>query len=688
MLNLISGLVLFVLLIVGSVGVFGLNQISDSANAMGTGKDLVADILPPPLFVIEAQLVAYDIAEATPSERKALLDKFKQLKTDYADRNNFWVSAQLDPVVKNKLLGEQKKFADLFWKEAESNFLPAVQADDQARLVASLKQMRKHYDAHRAGVESTVAEASKFAESTLNDLTSSSKQDVILMVCIGIAGLVLVLIAMRQMSSSLMGQIGGEPADASTIAKQIAQGDLSGRIQLSTGDSTSMMASMYQMQQNLSGLVSEIRSLVQTAEQGDLTKRMALSGKQGFGKEIGSALNQLISVTDGSLRDISRVSGALAHGDLTQTVQVQYPGTFGETASAVNQTVNALNGVINEVRLFVDAAAKGDFSRQMDAETKSGYSKTLAELLNDLSHTTNQALSDISRVAQSLAQGDLTQSIEKQYPGLFGEAAEGINKTTQNLQSLIGNVVEAVETINTASQEISAGNRDLSARTEEQASSLEETAASMEQFTAMVQQNTAHAADATALAQHASEIASNGGGVVKATVQTMLDIQESSRRIGDIISVIDGIAFQTNILALNAAVEAARAGEQGRGFAVVATEVRSLAQRSAQAAKEISTLISNSVTNVERGTAQAEEAGKTMDRIVESVAKVTAVVEDISGASREQSIGIGQVTKAISQMDQTTQQNAALVEEAAAAAESLADQAQDLQSQVSTFTLR
>jgi methyl-accepting chemotaxis protein len=255
------------------------------------------------------------------------------------------------------------------------------------------------------------------------------------------------------------------------------------------------------------------------------------------------------------------------------------------------------------------------------------------------------------------------------------------------MTEVIVQVKEAGETINTAAGEIASGNNDLSSRTEQQASSLEETASSMEELASTVKQNAENAKQANQLAAAASGVAVKGGEVVGQVVTTMSDINQSSRKIEDIISVIDGIAFQTNILALNAAVEAARAGEQGRGFAVVAGEVRNLAQRSAAAAKEIKQLISDSVSKVQDGTKLVEDAGKTMEEIVTSVQRVTDIMGEISAASSEQSSGIDQVNTAITSMDEVTQQNAALVEEAAAAAESLVEQAATLMDTVNDFKL-
>jgi methyl-accepting chemotaxis protein len=259
--------------------------------------------------------------------------------------------------------------------------------------------------------------------------------------------------------------------------------------------------------------------------------------------------------------------------------------------------------------------------------------------------------------------------------------------TSERLAEIVTNIQEAASTINVASQEIAAGNSNLSSRTEQQAASLEETASSMEELTSTVKQNAENARQANQLAIGASDIAVKGGDVVGQVVSTMSDINDSAKKIVDIISVIDGIAFQTNILALNAAVEAARAGEQGRGFAVVASEVRNLAQRSAGAAKEIKTLIGDSVLKVEAGSKLVDQAGHTMQDVVGAVRRVTDIMSEISAASIEQSAGIEQVNQAIVHMDENTQQNAALVEEAAAAAESLEDQANNLTETVGIFKL-
>ena len=343
--------------------------------------------------------------------------------------------------------------------------------------------------------------------------------------------------------------------------------------------------------------------------------------------------------------------------------------------------------VEQEVANMVKGAQEGDFSQRVSTENKEGFFLLLAEGLNKLAEVTSSGLQDVAGVLQCIARGDLTQKIEADYVGIFGQLKDDTNTTVERLKEVVGRIKDATQAINTASQEIAAGNQDLSSRTEEQASSLEETASSMEELNATVRQNADNARQANELARTSNDGVVRGGAVVKQVVVTMGEIQDSSRKIADIIGVIDSIAFQTNILALNAAVEAARAGEQGRGFAVVATEVRNLAQRSATAAKEIKTLIAESVDKVEGGARLVSQAGTTMDEVVNSFQVVANLVTEITNASREQASGIEQITQAISQMDEVTQQNAALVEEAAAAAESLEEQARGLVQTVSMFKL-
>ena len=341
-----------------------------------------------------------------------------------------------------------------------------------------------------------------------------------------------------------------------------------------------------------------------------------------------------------------------------------------------------------EVGEVIEAAAAGDLSKRIEVAGKSGFFRRLAEGVDGMLDANAGTMSDVQRVLAALARGDLTQRITTDYRGVFGRMRDDTNATVERLTETMQRVQAAVDAIRTAAREIAAGNSDLSARSEQQAASLEETAASMEELTSTVKNNAESSQQARQLATGAADVASRGGAVVEQVVEQMDGITAASRRIENIIGVIDGIAFQTNILALNAAVEAARAGEQGRGFAVVASEVRALAQRSAEAAKEIKGLIGSSVERVDQGATLVAQAGGTMQEIVEAVRRVSDLMAEISAASQEQSTGIEQVNQTITHMDGVTQQNAAMVEQATAAAHSLQEQADDLAEVVAVFRLR
>lgn len=361
----------------------------------------------------------------------------------------------------------------------------------------------------------------------------------------------------------------------------------------------------------------------------------------------------------------------------------------GERIGTVLEWLDRTSEVAAEFEIgeLVDAALQGDFTKRSNINTKKGFMLKIAEGLNQLLEVTENGLDDVSKVLMALSEGDLTKRIDNDYMGTFDELKNYTNTTSSTLSEMIGEIREASETIYSASTEIARGNADLSSRTEQQASSLEETASSMEEITGTVRLNAENANQANGLASQASSVAKNGGELIEQVVTTMASINESSQKIADIIGVIDGIAFQTNILALNAAVEAARAGEQGRGFAVVASEVRTLAQRSANAAKDIKDLISDSVSKIENGNSLVNQSGETMQEIVTAIQRVNDIMSEIAAASAEQASGIDEVGKAVTQMDEMTQQNAALVEESAASAEKMSQQAEQLSGRVRSFKL-
>ncbi len=401
------------------------------------------------------------------------------------------------------------------------------------------------------------------------------------------------------------------------------------------------------------------------------------------------------------------IKNSLAKSEAALNSYIQSAGSiadlaFTDAAAGLAQypefdtAFGALEGPMAEISDLIEASSKQaeENSNEAVAAAQSAIILGLlvcALVLSGISIVITRAitrpLDTAVKFARAVAEGDLMQRIDVQSTDEVGQLMQALKDMNASLVNIVGQVRHGTETISVASREIAAGNLDLSSRTEQQASSLEETASSMEELTSTVKQNAENARQANQMVVSTADVAVKGGKVVGQVVDTMASIKDSSRKIADIIGVIDSIAFQTNILALNAAVEAARAGEQGRGFAVVASEVRNLAQRSAGAAKEIKSLIEDSVSQVDEGGKLVDEAGKTMSEIVTSVKRVTDIMSEIAAASQEQSAGIEQVNQAITQMDDVTQQNAALVEQAAAAAQSMEEQASALTQAVSVFKL-
>jgi len=374
------------------------------------------------------------------------------------------------------------------------------------------------------------------------------------------------------------------------------------------------------------------------------------------------------------------------------TLKIVANPVFDENGQRLGTAVEWTNrteevAVEREIDGIVAAARRGELDRRISLDDKEGFFRQLAVGMNELLEEIETGFSDIARVMRRMAEGDLTKTITRDYAGTFGQVKEDVNKTIANIEGIVRQLRESADSISTAAAEITAGNTNLSARTEQQASALEETASSMEELTSTVRNNADNAHQADQVAGNASQLATRGGEVVSRAVGAMREINDSSAKIAEIISVIDEIAFQTNLLALNASVEAARAGEQGRGFAVVATEVRNLASRSAEAAKEIKELIQDSVSKVKVGSELVDESGNTLEEIVVAVKKVGDIIAEIAAASAEQSAGIEQVNRAVTSMDEVTQQNAALAEQTSAASAQLNEKARELERLVGFFNV-
>ncbi|MEA9789592.1 methyl-accepting chemotaxis protein [Xanthomonas campestris pv. raphani] len=500
-----------------------------------------------------------------------------------------------------------------------------------------------------------------------------------------VAGTVLVVLLSGALGLLITRSLTQPLSRATRAAESIAGGKLDNDVDTkATDESGRLLKAMSKMQDQLRSLITAQTDMAKRHDDGQISFRIDASAFPGDYGRMAHDTNNLVGSHIAVKMRLAQIMGRYAIGDLSEDMD-KLPGekaVLTETMAQVKVNLSAMN---HEIKHLAQSAANGDFSARGDAERFQYDFRVMVDSLNTLMSTADGNLQSLSSLLQSIAAGDLTARMSGEFRGVFAQMRDDANATATQLAEIVGSIKTSAVSIKGAASEIAAGNQDLSQRTEQQAANLEETAASMEELTSTVKQNAEGARQANQLAIGAASVAAQGGDVVAKVVETMSGIEASSKKIADIISVIDGIAFQTNILALNAAVEAARAGEQGRGFAVVASEVRTLAQRSSGAAKEIKDLIDDSVQRVAEGSALVHTAGKTMGEVVASVQRVTDIMGEISAASQEQSAGIEQVNQTITQMDETTQQNAALVEEATAAARSLEEQAVQLTEAVAVF---
>jgi methyl-accepting chemotaxis protein len=588
-----------------------------------------------------------------------------------------------------KLTENEKELVDSFTKNRiifrDEALLPAIalikSGDDALLRKHIIEKVRPLFEPLSKGVDDLVQLQVDVAKQEYD-----SAQSVYNKILIGsIIALILGLGVCVFLSLAIIRNLINSLQSAKSVATAIAHGNFNSKIVIESNDEiSSLLHSMQTMQNTITSFVDAQGFMSKKHAEGWIAEKIDYAKFEGSYGSMAKSINDLVQLhINIKMQIVDTVSG-YAKGDFKRDFE-QLPGDQAKITTAVKAIKSALLAINTEIENLASAGAEGDFSKRANVGGFDFMFKSMLIHLNTLTETCNGAFNDVLRVSNALADGDLTQTITKDYQGVFGKVKIGMNNTTENLKNIVAEIKESSNTISAAATEIAAGNNDLAHRTEQQAAALEETAASMHELTSTVEHNTENAKQANELAGGATEIANKGVSVVKDVVNTMENINESSLRIVDIISVIDDIAFQTNILALNAAVEAARAGEQGKGFAVVATEVRNLAQRAANAAGEIKRLISDSVERVSGGSKQVVEAGKTMQDIVEAIESVTKIIGEIAGASIEQNAGISQVGKAISSMDEVTQQNAALVEQVAATAESLESQTAHLASEMSHF---
>ncbi|MDD5229180.1 MAG: methyl-accepting chemotaxis protein [Methylococcales bacterium] len=690
-------------------------------------EKFIADILPPPEYIVESYLVALQLSHAQDATTiNALIEHFKSLKSEYESHYGYWQThiQDFNPELTEPFLKKSNQTVLAFYNEAQQQFIPQIQAGNHDAALSSLVKLDNLYQQHRMTINETVENA--VTKNEIDKAEAERLREDFHWVLLGIftASVSIAIVLTCFMSRKIIHQLGAEPYEVVEITNQIKLGNFHS-IPLKNIHPDSLMSNMKALQfQLLEQKATETRLKNEI-----LRIKIALDN-----------VNTGVMITDNNLEIVYANKSVIKILSENETaIQAQLPNfksnhliglvidDFHQNPAHQREMLKNLTerykaimmlggrnmivfatpvidekgerlGIVaewhdrtaevnveREVAEIVTAASMGDFTKRLNLDGKEGILRDLGDGINRLMHTNEASLNEIAHVLKALSQGDLTQKIINEYFGTFGELKKDANLTVEKITEIVHQIKTVSDSINSGAKEIAAGNNNLSRRTEEQSHSLEETASNMTELTSTVQNNTENAKYANQLAEKATTIAEKGSLVVGEVVSTMENINESSRKVVEIISVIDNIAFQTNILALNAAIEAARAGEQGRGFAVVATEVLNLSQRAASAAGEIKMLINDSVEKIEDGSQLVSQAGKTMQEIVSSIQGVSVIMNEITLASVKQNDGIAQVNQAIARMDDVTQQNAALVEQAAAGAESLEDQAQSLSVTVANF---
>ena len=677
------GLMSAVMLTLSGLNLYALHQTNEGLKTVYADRTIpIADLSEIKAKQIDIRL---KIANAVndPAENKRSLEKIEKIRTEINTLWDSYASTEMTPdeaILVNKFVESRKKYITEGINPALEELKNGSDPESVQKIV--IEKIRPLFAPVSDGIDALVQLQKDIAKQEYENAQNRYQFSLITSIVMVIAGLALSVFFGMMIVRRLLSELGGEPSYTASVVKEISSGNLSINVEVHSGDTSSLIYSINEMRKNLSDIIMDTAFVMSSVSKGELSIQITAATEGDFVK-MKDSINQTIARLRITMFALNDVTTSIYNADFSKVIVANVEGKFKETIEKGILTQAAMRTMLNDIVQVMEYIAEGDFEHRVTADGR-GEMLSLKENINK-TITALGCLNEIDRVISALAKGDLTQTIKTEYPGVFGKVTESINHTNANLKTLMASIRTSSDEIATAADEISAGNNDLSHRTEEQAASLEQTAASMEELSTTVQQNTEHAKHANQMALGAANTARKGVSVVNEVVLTMANINESSHQIVDIITVIDDIAFQTNILALNAAVEAARAGDQGKGFAVVAIEVRNLAQRAASAAGEIKRLISDSVDRISSGSKQVEQAGKTMEDIVNSIQKVTEVMSEIAAASIQQNAGIDQVHQAVTQMDCVTQQNAALVEEAAAAAESLEEQIRSLAGEIAHF---
>ncbi|WP_313436993.1 methyl-accepting chemotaxis protein [Stenotrophomonas sp.] len=680
-LTIAFGILIAITLAIAATGIWSLSATGKRLDQIVT-QSMVKIRLSTQMLDANAQVVAAIqglLLEEQPEQRQQYADAVVRTRATYdTSRNALFAmpASEADMAIRRQITATRDTARPL-----NQAVIDLAMAGDRAQAMARFDEASAATQAWQDNIRRNIAQQEANAQAAYQEATASTVAAHRLLVSGAVAAALLSLLLAFCITRSLV-----LPLRASTaMAHRIAEGDVGGRVSIVGRDETAdLLRAMDSMQTRIAAVIASQRTLAAEQEQGSMSFRLDDREHPGAFGDVIRASNAMAEQTAAVIGQILATASRYSVGDLDARMPA-LPGEQAAITAAMETTRSNLLAVSVAINTLAEAAAQGDFSERGDAAAFDHTFRQIIDRLNQLFDICDSSLADMARILTAIADGDLTVQARADQRGVFAQMGNAANTTAQNLQRIIRGIQSGTEVIHTSSSEIANGTSDLAKRTEQQAASLEETAASMEELTSTVRQNAEHARQANALADAAERSASEGGTVVAQVVDTMGRIEQSSNRVAEIISAIDGIAFQTNILALNAAVEAARAGEQGRGFAVVASEVRTLAQRSAAAAKDVKTLVEGSAAEVRTGAGLVQQAGAAMSGIVGSIRQVRHAVAEISAASQEQSAGIEQVNQAVVHMDEATQQNAALVEEASAASRSMQDQAESLQAAVAVF---
>jgi methyl-accepting chemotaxis protein len=637
-------------------------------------KDLLADILPPPAYVLEAYLTVLQSANETGTTARArFAEKFRSLKQDYVTRHEYWNKELAEGNIKQLLISDSYTPAMSFFETAEKEYFPALlKGNDKAAALAS-GNLKADYIAHRKVIDEVVSLANKESARLEEEARKSISNNWALLFVICLAGLSLTAFNAIVLIRVLQRQLGGDPAYAAEITRKVAQGDLSMEIATRAGDNESLLVFMKRMVETIRALAADAGMLSRSAVEGRLSARADATKHQGEFRRIVEGVNETLDAVIGPLNTAGAYLDRISKGDIPPKITDDYKGDFNAIRNNLNSCIENINSMVSDTMMLSQAALEGRLGVRADAVRHQGDYRKIMEGVNNALDAVIGPLKTAAAYVEKISKGELPPAISEDHKGDFNAIRNNLNNMIQNLTKFAWDVQGAAGQVSSGSRQMSAGAQTISQGASEQASSVEEVSSSMEEMSANIRQNADNSQQTEKIALKSAEDAQKGGQAVAETVKAMKEIAGK-------ISIIEEIARQTNLLALNAAIEAARAGEHGKGFAVVASEVRKLAERSQQAAGEIGKLSSSSVQI-------AEEAGDMLAKLVPDIRKTSELVQEITAAGKEQQSGVDQINNAVQQLNTVIQQNASAAEESASTAEELSQQSERLQETVAFFKL-